>query len=305
MAEYITLKSRALEIYDYRQVDISQFLTGFVPDEGQLKKDMTRWLRRYGRTVSPEQVAFGDTVTLRCQSSLPRYNRESVSVPVGKGLFNRELESQLVGMATGERRILTVGDLEVETEVLSISRVLLPERTDESIAALGVEGIRSIYDLRLMCLEKQVEGFLLEDENPDMASAYIWQAVADHSRFERDAEECRHVDIQAEKRLKVVEEQYAGDLDDITVETFQKVYLTELDLATIGQALLQQENALLTIDDYEARLKKLADAFPGLTREQLMEKEDVLSFAMSYYADVLAQRIDGYVAQCFREAFVK
>lgn len=305
MAEYITLKSRALDIYDYHRVDISQFLTGFVPDEGQLEKDMTRWLRRYGKTVSVERVEAGDTVTLGCQSSLPRYNRASVTVPVGKGLFDKELEKQLLGMAKGEHRTLATGETKVEVEILSISRVLLPERADESIAALGVEGVQSVNDLRLLCLKKQVEGFLLEDENPDMASAYIWQAVADHSRFERDPEECRLVDIQAEKRLKIVKEQYADDLDGITLETFQKVYLSQLDLATVGQEMLRQENALLTEADYEAQLKKMADAYPDRSREQLMEQETPFTFAASYYADTLAQRIDSYVGQCFKEAFVK
>ena len=35
MAETIKLKSRALEVYDFRQVDISQFITGFTVDEAE------------------------------------------------------------------------------------------------------------------------------------------------------------------------------------------------------------------------------------------------------------------------------
>lgn len=325
MAEFITIKSRAREIYDYHQVDISQFLTGFVPDERQLNKDMTRWLRRYGKTISVEQVEVGDTAVLRCHSALPRFEKPSITVPVGKGLFDKELESQFAGMSVGESRTLFKGDTSVEVTLLSASRVQLPALTDEAIGALGVEEIQSVKELRTLCLSKQVEGFLLEDENPDMASAYVWQEVAKNSRFERDEEECRLVDILAENRLKEVQAQYgqmdpeeqeelseeekaemaSPSADDFTVDTFRQVFLTELDLATIGQEILRQENALLTVEDYEARLNKLQEAYPDKTRQQLMEQESPFRFAADYYADVLAQRIDAYVGQRFKAHFAR
>ncbi len=320
MADCITLKSKALEIYDYRQVDISQFLIGFTPDEKQLEKDMNRWLRRYGKTVSAEKLETGDSAMISCRSEVPRYSKPSVNVPVGKGLFDRELEKQMPGMALGESRTLYTGDTKVEVTLLSASRTLLPERTDEAIAALGAEGVASLKELRILCLQKQIEGFLLEDENPDMASAYVWQEVARNSRFERDEEECRQMDVQAEKRLEAVRKSCADDMqahaeadeeesrvsaEDFTVDTFRQLYLTELDLATVGQALLRQENNLLTKEDYEARLQKLSDAYPDRSREQLKEQESAFLFAADYYADVLAQRIDAYVAQCYRDAFAK
>lgn len=323
MADCITLKSKALEIYDYRQVDISQFLTGFTPNEKQLEKDMNRWLRRYGKTISAEKLENGDSATVSCCSKVPRYNKPSVNVPVGKGLFDRELEKQMPGMTLGESRALYTGDTKVEVTLLSASRTVLPEKTDEAIAALGIEGVASLKELRILCLQKQIEGFLLEDENPDMASAFIWQEVAKNSRFERDEEECRLMDIQAEKRLQEVQAQYGQaadsdeqeDLDeeemdsvsanDFTVDTFRQVFFTELDLATIGQKILEQENALLTQEDYEARLRKLQEAYPDKTRQELMEQEPVFLFAADYYADVLAQRIDAYVSQCFKAHFAR
>lgn len=319
MADCITLKSKALEIYDYRQVDISQFLTGFTPNEKQLEKDMNRWLRRYGKTVSAEKLENDDSAMISCRSEVPRYNKPSVNVPVGKGLFDRELEKQMLGMTLGESRTLYTGETEVEVTLLSASRTVLPEKTDEAIAALGIEGVASLKELRILCLQKQIEGFLLEDENPDMASAFIWQEVAKNSRFERDEEECRLMDIQAEKRLKAMSQEYkpivseseeeaeayGEGMEEITVDTFRQVYLTELDLATVGQEFLRQENALLTEEDYETRLQKLIDAYPDRSREQLMEQEPVFLFAADYYADVLAQRIDAYVAQCYRDAFAK
>lgn len=322
MAEYITLKSQALEIYDYRQVDISQFLTGFTPDEGQLKKDMDRWLRRYGKTVAAAKLESGDTAVLGCRSEKPRFNKSSVSVPVGKGLFDKELEKQMLGMTPGETRTLCTGNTQVEVTLLSASRVQLPALTDEAIAALSAGEVQSVNQLRILCLGKQVEGFLLEDENPDMASAYVWQEVAKKSQFSRDPEECRLVDMQAEKRFQEVQAQYGQmvpeeqeelseeemdsfSANDFTVDTFRQIFFTELDIATIGQKILEQENALLTLEDYEARLTKLQEAYPGKTRQELMEQESLFRFATDYYADALAQRIDVYVSQRFKAHFAR
>lgn len=317
MAEYLTLKSQALEIYDYHQADISQFLTGFTPDEAQLEKDMQRQLRRYGKVVSVDSVEPGDTAVLHCRSDKARFNRENVTLVVGKGLLDRTLEQNLLGMAPGQCRCLESSEGPVEVELLSTSRSRLPERTDEAIAALGIEGIRTVNDLRLRCLQKQIEGFLLEDENPDMASAYVWQEVAKNSRFQRDEEEVAWMDRRAEKKFREMsqnpeigeaaleEGEDVSDWDVLTKDVFLQINLTELDLAVAGQELLRREDALLTPADYEARLEKLAAAYPERSRAQLMELEPQFDFVTSFYADLLARRIDAYVAQCYRDAFLK
>ena len=62
MAEAIKLKSKAVSIYDYHQVDISRFITGFSVDEAQYRKDLDRILRRFGRRESVSQVGSGDAV---------------------------------------------------------------------------------------------------------------------------------------------------------------------------------------------------------------------------------------------------
>lgn len=306
MAEYITLKSQALEVYDYHQTDISQFVTGFVPDEAQLEKDMQRQLRRYGKVVSVDCVENGDTAVLRCHSELPRFDRESVTLIVGKGLLDQTLERGILGMAPGQSRSLQVGGAAVEVELLSATRTQLPQRTDEAIAALGIDGVKTVHDLRLRCLQKQVDGFLLEDENPDMASAYVWQEVAKNSSFRRDPEEVALMKRRAEKKLQGMQQR--GELDDadgLDKDVFFQIYLTELDLATIGQELLRQENTLLTQEDYEARLDKMAQAYPDRSRQELMELESCFDFITASYADVLAQRIDAHVARIFRDTFAK
>ena len=124
------LKSRAVDVYDYRQVDISQFLTGFTVDPDQLQKDLDRVLRRFGRREDAAFVSEGDTVTVSCESALPRYNKRHMPVPVGKGLLNKGLEASMVGMTAGETRRLDAEGQSVTVTVERITHTVLPELTE-------------------------------------------------------------------------------------------------------------------------------------------------------------------------------
>ena len=302
MAETIKLKSRALEVYDFRQVDISQFITGFTVDETQYQKDLERVLRRYGRKEDAQRVCDGDTVTLNCSSEAERYNKNNVPVPVGKGLFSRELESRLIGMKKGEKKTLTADGKAVEVEIVRISHTVLPELTDENVAAFGMEGVATVDDLRRYCIAKQVDGFLLEDENPDMASAFVWQEVAKRSRIERDESECAHVLARADAKLAEMPAETEGGVDE---EMLRSIFLTELDLAAVGAELMAQDGKVLTTDDYTDYLDKLTEAYPDRTRAEIEADHDVEAFAISQYADYLAQIIDGYVAGTFKKVLAK
>ena len=306
MAETIKLKSRALEVYDFRQVDISQFITGFTVDETQYQKDLERVLRRYGRKEDAQRVCDGDTVTLNCSSEAERYNKNNVPVPVGKGLFSRELESRLIGMKKGEKKTLTADGKAVEVEIVRISHTVLPELTDENVAAFGMEGVATVDDLRRYCIAKQVDGFLLEDENPDMASAFVWQEVAKRSRIERDEQECAHALERAKAKLAKLNEEMEDDGENgISQEMLNSMFLTELDLAAVGAKLMAQDGKVLTMDEYTAYIDKMTEAYPDRTRQQLERENGVETFALERYADYLAQTIDRYVAEAFKKALAK
>lgn len=306
MAETIKLKSRALEVYDFHQVDISQFITGFTVDEAQYQKDLERVLRRYGRKADAQYVSDGDTVTLNCSSEMERYNKSNVPVPVGKGLFSRELESQLIGLEKGEKKTLTADGNAVEVEIVRISHTVLPELTDENVASFGIEGVATVDDLRRYCIAKQVDGFLLEDENPDMASAFVWQEVAKRSRIERDEQECARALERAKAKLAKLNEEMEDDGESgISQDMLNSMFLTELDLAAVGAELMARDGRKLTLDEYTAYIDKLTEAYPDRTRQQLERENGVETFALERYADYLAQTIDRYVAEAFKKALAK
>lgn len=55
------------------------------------------------RSVPADELARpGDTLTLRTESALPRFNRARVTATIGRGLYNRTLEEAVSGAMYGE-----------------------------------------------------------------------------------------------------------------------------------------------------------------------------------------------------------
>lgn len=314
MAEQLKLNSALRTFYDYRSVDISDYLKGFETDEAQLQKDLNRILKAHGRREDAAIVSEGDTVTISCRSELSRFKKTNLPVIVGRGLFDREMEAKLIGAGVGQTLTLEKDGTPVEIEVIKCMHTVLPALTDENVRSFGIEGVETVSALRAHCIAKQVEGFLLEDENPDMASAYVWQEVAKHIEITRDPDEEAMMRAQAEKKRQEIlnapmETNEADEAieaaDTLPAEFFEQMFLSQLDLAVVGEELMRREGRFLTTDDYEAYIGRLVDAYPDRTEAEIRKEHDPKAFAISEYADVLASAIDRYVGDCFKAAFAK
>lgn len=79
---------------------------------------------------------LGDTAVLKTESSLPKFNKERVTVTLGRGLYNKDLETALVGKAVGETVDTELNGEKVKATVLELKRKQAPEPTDEMVAAL-------------------------------------------------------------------------------------------------------------------------------------------------------------------------
>lgn len=315
MAEQLKLNSTLRTFYDYRCVDISDYIKGFEPDETQLQKDLNRILKANGKRENAAVVSEGDTVTISCRSRLPRFNKTNLPVIVGRGLFDRALEQALIGASVGQTLTLEKDGTPVEIEVIKCMHTVLPALTDENVRSFGIEGVETVSALRAHCIAKQVEGFLLEDENPDMASAYVWQEVAKHIEITRDPDEEALMRMRAEKKRQEIlnapteadeEDAEAGEAaEGVPVDFLENMFLSQLDLAVVGEELIRREGRCVTTDDYEAYIGRLVEAYPNRTEAEIRKEHDPKEFAISEYADVLASAIDRYVGECFKAAYAK
>ena len=320
MAEILKIKSRAVTVYDYRNADITQFVKGFTVDEEQYAKDLVRVLKKYGVKTEANTVSDGDSVTVSCVSELPRYNKPNVPVIVGRGLFGRDAEAALIGMSRGETKRIEQDGKAVELTVSRIVRTVLPELNDENVASFGIEGVSTVRELRKSLVAKQIDGFILEDENADVASAFVWQEVANNSVVERDPEEYDRMLKTAEKRVDGLQELYQNQEEDdedtepdgleeegpgMNREKLISIFVAELDLAAIGAGMMEREGIFLTADDYRFYIDKLAEAYPDRTREGLEKEHSKLDFCVERCSNYLAGLIDRYVADCFKEILTK
>lgn len=318
MAESIRLKSRLREFFDFRSVDISEYIKGFETDEAQLEKDLNRVLKAHGRREDAKTVSEGDTVTLSCRSRLPRFNKTNLPVIIGRGLFDRDLEQAMVGAGVGETLTLKKDGTPVEIDLIKCTHTVLPELTDVNVKSFGIEGVETVSQLRCSCIAKQVEGFLLEDENPDMASAHVWQTVAQNIAIERDPEEEALMRVQAAKKLSEMqqtpiapvepdeeEDEEVEPAEPLPADFFENMYLSQLDLAVVGEELMRKEGKSVTVEDYEAYIARLVEAYPTRTEAEIRAEHDSKDYAITEYADFSASAIDRYVGDCFKAAYAK
>ena len=91
MAEVLRLKTKAIKVFDYRNLDLSEFVPEFTPDEEALKKDMDRMLKAYGKKIEGETVEAGDMIVLTCASDTPKFNKKGITLIVGKGFFSKAM----------------------------------------------------------------------------------------------------------------------------------------------------------------------------------------------------------------------
>lgn len=127
------LRTEVVSAWDYHQDDLTPFCVPFEADRKELADDLLSLQKKYASRVPADRVEEGDVVTLCCRSKQPKFQKDSVTVSVGKGLYSKELEAQLPGMAAGQERELTAGGARVVVRVLDIKRAVLPELTDEFV----------------------------------------------------------------------------------------------------------------------------------------------------------------------------
>ena len=322
MAEVLKLKSKAIKVYDYRNTDITGYIPEFTPDEEQLQKDLDRILRAHGERVTADIAEEGNMIVMDLESENERFNKKGVMVPLGKGIYSKELEAQIKGKKVGEEFTATVDGKEVKGVITRSTRTVLPELTDENVAAFGMEGVSTVKDLKALCVDKQIANLLDESEDADQASAAVWQALSDNSEIELDPDELKRADeaadikvaeLEAQKPvfeteeeketfLREYEEEYGIPYEDVDFGSFvYGMFHTELNLAVMGYEQAVKEGRALTEDDYQEYLGRIQEAYPDMSKEQIEADHTREEFIKQEYNNIICDELDEYVAAAFKK----
>lgn len=314
MADRLELKSKVEKLYDYTKIDITEFIPEYAVDEELLQKDLKRILNAHGTKKEADEVLEGDMITLSCTSPLERLNKNNVMVMVGRGLFHKELELQLLGLKRNEKKKLMVSGETVEVEIHTITRTVLPVLKDEVVASFGMEDVKTVEDLKRYCIDKQIVRFLDGVENCELAASKLWRELSDNSSFLLDPEEeKRALDEAAKKEAELLteseenveevlkpEDAQEESIEEMDMTEFVKMmYLNGLKFAAVGFEIAQKEGSLLTQADYEEYISRRMDYEQGSKREEVMEKYPVEEFLKDRYNDIVCDILDEYVLQSF------
>lgn len=111
-----------------------------IPTEAELKELARKSIVREQLVLLPlpdgAKAEVGDTAVLKVESAIPKFNKERVTVTLGRGLYSKVLEPLLLGKTVGERVETVIDEQPVNATVLELKRKQAPEPTDEMVAAL-------------------------------------------------------------------------------------------------------------------------------------------------------------------------
>ena len=117
-----------------------------LPTEEELKELARKSIVREQLVLAPlpdgTPAEVGDTAVLKTESALAKFNKPSVTVTLGRGLYNKELEAALIGKKVGETVSVTVNGEPVTACVLGLKRKQVPEPSDEMVHGLAVKDLR-------------------------------------------------------------------------------------------------------------------------------------------------------------------
>ncbi len=304
-------KSKAITIYDYRDVDLSQYVEPFSMTEEELMEQLDKVRMRHAVMVEADTVERDDFVTLDTASDLPKFQKSGITVRVGKDLYSRELEEAILGMKTGEERAVTIPEGNVRVAIRAIRRRELPSLNDETVDTWGLEGVETVVQLTA-----QIKAEAKAQYVSDMAEALaveVSNAANDRSTFDLDEEELREVEAEGQAMAEDMLRSAGLDPDAATDEEVMAVsgrtkaehydFLRtlcrqELRSVAIGAELMEREGVEIPDGAYDQAVQQCADGM-GLSRQ---DAEKVITypkflrqFAANYYFEKIIDHVTGYL----------
>lgn len=133
---------KALEQIGWADAPTSQTI------EEEMKRQLTRGRVTYARQDPDAAIEKGCRVTVKTESSLPKYNKAQTAVNVGSYLYHPQMEDRLCGMRSGDWGQLSVNGQTVTFTVLKVEKKVYPALTDSLVQEQELEGITTLEEYR-------------------------------------------------------------------------------------------------------------------------------------------------------------
>lgn len=225
--------------FPYGSVDFEKYYQAYmkredairsVPTEEELAELAHKGLVKDHLILLPvpktDAAQIGDTVTFKTESQIPKFNKEKVTVSIGRGLYNKDLENAAVGKTVNESYYITVDDKQVTVKVLEIKRKQEPsEVTDDMAAALRLKD----DDGTPVTTVEQYMAFMKKQKKMEClanVNYYIMEKLLeDYPVTECDADDLdRLAELERDFFEKIYREQEGIDVNAVSKEQAQEMW---------------------------------------------------------------------------------
>lgn len=194
---------------------------------------------------------------------------------------------------------MTVGSDSVTVTAEKSIREIIPQLTDELALGSGIPDIKTVEDVYTHCRYKQYDDAL--EEAADEACAYLAKEVIDRSTYNLDKDELEiSMKITSDiMNLEVLAESFESEGSE-NAEQEISAMLETIGESSLMSAVLAQNMTVLTEEDYEAYLNKLAVA-QERSVEEIRETHPLTEYLINTYNGYFLDTIEAYVFYKLKE----
>ena len=285
--QQLRLGSKITKSCPFDSIDISAFVVPLKADEARYEQDIKKFCRKFAKKVSAQDAAEDDMVTISCESENPKFQKKSITLRLGLGLYSKELEEEICGMKFGENKKVMAEGSAVTVTLLSSERELIPPLTDDLALKCADPDIKTAEDIKEYCRFKQYDDIV--EGRFDDAYSFFSKELLSQSEFSFTEEEKQAALSEAKKSMSPnAQSNVSGEEFDID-EFTQKLAKSMLIAALFGQ-----EMAAVTEADYEEYLEKTALA-SECSIEEVQQAEPVMEYLIYAYSDIFIEKTEKYV----------
>lgn len=110
----------------------------------ELIKEITNGFVSFVLKQEDAYIEPGNLAIVQIKSALPKYNRESVSINVGRNLYDAQVENSLLGKKQNDRFSIEIMDNMVDITILEVKEKNYPDPTNEMAVAKGIEELDTV-----------------------------------------------------------------------------------------------------------------------------------------------------------------
>ena len=239
------MKSRINTLADYRETPLERNVVIRCPEE-HIQAQLRHLTRPFKRTEPVQTLEKGDVAVLALGSELEKFNKPTVFVTVGGGLFDADFEEKLMGHSVGESFEVSVEGKPVAVTVKQASRTVFPEPTDEMAASYAAEH-EEFKDAKTVAAYRElVRTMYIKEKRIDTmleAQDEMMRYVVTHSDFDFDEGEVAEILEQMHEEVSKELQGRGLTLERLTGRQVREIFgmdsLEELEAMMRSQAEIE------------------------------------------------------------------